>query len=223
MATSEMKDAYDLEYYERTGGNEASINPEPDEEDRRHPEWDAQCQNWVEQDVQKHHLSPRSRHLPPIFHIYWACIHYDCKVKRLHQSLNHSKYNILFNSINLYEARSALQQLQRLPPSSWYTSSMRVSQMLRQPTEPASSFSSPSSSLSSSGLFFCFCFCFVFFPFFLLSCCLSVSWLLAVLVVTARLTLLSSPLGLGAGLEDTCVVVAGALVVVTPGDTNGLN
>ena len=25
MATSEMKDAYDLEYYERTGGNEASI------------------------------------------------------------------------------------------------------------------------------------------------------------------------------------------------------
>ena len=97
--------------------------------------------------------------------------------------------------------------------------------MLRQPTEPASSFSSPSSSLFSSGLFFCFCFCFcfVFFPFFLLSCCLSVSWLLAVLVVTARLTLLSSPLGLGAGLEDTCVVVAGALVVVTPEATNGLN
>ena len=119
------------------------------------------------------------------------------------------------------------QQLQRLPPSSWYTSSMRVSQMLRQPTLPALSRSSPSSCLwscvflSFDGFFFCFCL--VFFPFFLLSCCLSVSWLLAVLVVTARLTLLSSCLGLGAGLEDTCVVVAGARVVVTPGDTNGLN
>ena len=93
--------------------------------------------------------------------------------------------------------------------------------MLRQPTLPALSRSSPSPSLSSSGLFFCFffCFCLVFFPFVLLSG----SWLLAVLVVTARLTLLSSCLGLGAGLEDTCVVVAGARVVVTPGDTNGLN
>ena len=95
--------------------------------------------------------------------------------------------------------------------------------MLRQPTLPALSRSSPSSCLwscvflSFDGFFFCFCL--VFFSFFLLSR----SWLLAVLVVTARLTLLSSCLGLGAGLEDTCVVVAGARVVVTEGDTNGLN